>query len=933
MKHKAFYKDIRREIFHTVGRFLSIFLIVAIGCGFFAGIKATMPYMKDTAEDYFNENNLMDIRLQSTIGIKSDDVLALSRLDFVKGIMPSYSKDVFYNYNDENIVLKAMSYTDKYKENDSLNKLVVLEGRLPEKSGECVVERKVSSPETFKIGENITLSSSKENAEITDSLTTDTFEIVGIVASPLYIGYKRDRTDVGNGTINSNIFILEEDFIDDYYSELYIRVDGLDKYKPFSSEYKEKVDEYSKLAETALKESVSARFDEYKSSAEEKIKKSKSDIKDLQDILNSGLASLTVMETSLKNDITDLEKQKSTQKSKAELLITDSILKQKAESLKQISRLINAREKGDTSVDKELKQNIKQGKAQIKESEKNLSAIDTPRIYMSSRFDSDDYSSYENDSEKIDMIARVFPVFFIIVTALICLTTMTRMVEENRTQIGIYKALGYSSFKIALKYLIYASVPTILGSVLGVTLGLQVFPKIIYDSYKILYNIPKINTPFRIDYCIGCTLAALVCVLVTVFYSIIKELRAVPSELMRPKSPPAGKRVFLENINFIWKRLGFLTKVTFRNLLRYKKRFFMTVLGIAGCTALIVTAFGLKYSISAIIDKQFENVYKYDAAVMVNTEKAKSIGDAQKELEGINGVKDSIPLCIESYTAKVEDSSPNSVSVIATENPDRLTEFISMQNRKSGKKLNVTNGGVIVTEKLCMLLDLDIGDTLSLNDNDGNVYEMKISGITENYASHFVYISSKMFKEIFRHEISFNSFYIHVRDGQADNDISREIVANDNFLGVSFISEIGDSFADTLDTLNSIVLLLIVCAGALAIVVLYNLSNINITERIREIATIKVLGFYDNEVSAYIIRENILSTLIGIIAGWIFGVFLHRFVVITSEVDIVMFDRNLVWWAYAAAFVLTAMFSVIVNFALYFKLKKIQMVESLKSVE
>lgn len=933
MKHRALYKDIRREIFHTVGRFLSIFLIVAIGCGFFAGIKATMPYMKDTAADYFSDNNLMDIKLQSTIGIKSDDVLALSRLEFVKGIMPSYSKDVFYNYNDKNIVLKAMSYTDKYDENDSLNKLVVIEGRLPEKSGECVVEKKVSSPDTFKIGEKLTLSSSSESYEITDSLAADTYEIVGIVVSPMYIGYKRDRTDVGNGTIASNIFLLEEDFLDDYYSELYISVEGLDKYEPFSDEYKEKVDEYTEKAETALTESVQGRFEEYKTSAEDKITQSKSNVKDLQDILNSGLASLTAMETSLKNSIEDLEKERTDEKSSTQLLLLDSLIKQKKETLNEISRLIDAREQGDASVDKELKEKIKTAKAQIKESEESLSSINEPKIYTFSRFDSDDYSSYESDSQKIDMIAKVFPVFFIIVTALVCLTTMTRMVEENRTQIGTYKALGYSSMRIASKYLIYAAVPTVLGSVIGVTAGLQIFPNIIYNSYKILYNIPKLNTPFKPGYCIGCTIVALVCVLVTVLYASVRELRAVPSELMRPKSPPKGKRVFLENINFIWKRLGFLTKVTFRNLLRYKKRFLMTILGIAGCTALIVTAFGLKHSISAIIDKQFDDVLIYDAAVMLNTDKNSSTDEIQKELESIEGVKDSIPLCIESYTAKIKDKSPNSVTVIAADDTERLSEYISFQNRESGDKLSISSDGVLVTEKLCRLLDLEEGGTLSLTDSDGAVYNVKISGITENYASHYVYISSELYETVFGKSASANSFYIHVTDKENNNDISREIVANGNFLGVSFISEIGDSFTNTLDSLNSIVILLIVCAGGLAIVVLYNLSNINITERMREIATIKVLGFYDSEVGAYIIRENVFSTIIGMLIGCILGVFLHHFVVITSEVDIVMFDRDLIWWAYVAAFALTAMFSVIVNFALYFKLKKIQMVESLKSVE
>lgn len=932
----AFLLDTFREIRHSLSRFLSIFTIIALGCGFFAGIKATMPDMIDTASQYFIENELMDYKLMSNIGIKSEDVQAVRNAEGVKGAVAGYSKDVYYYYNNQNCVLKVMSlccYLDE-SSNNYLNKPVLLEGRLPEKSGECVVEVKMSSPTTFKIGNKLTLSSPTEQEDILDTFVTDTFEIVGIITSPLYIGYERDATNVGNGTILSYIMVSEEDFVSDYYSELYVAFDGLEDLDPFSDEYTEAVNEKKKSAVAAFEESVNARYEKLQADAQAKLDDSQSKVESLESIFASDIPTLEQMKTEAEKTLADAEKKYYAldDQTTANAYLLKSKIIQGQNDLDMLTELLTARKNGDTAVDEKYSAQLEQAKAEIESSKKQLEDAPELKFYYSDRFSSTDYSSFKGDSEKIDAIAKVFPLFFILIAALVCLTTMTRMIEEQRIQIGTYKALGYSSRKIISKYLIYASLAAILGSILGTVIGLQVFPYIIYESYKIMYNIPSINTPFRLDYMLWCMLASVVCTCSAVVYSCIRELKAQPSQLMRPKPPASGRRVALEKISFVWKRLDFLAKVTVRNLLRYKKRFLMTVVGIAGCTALIVTGFGLKYSIKSIADKQFNEVFEYDATVVMNSDSLENdISPAQK-LESYEEIKSSMPFSSTEATAKGGGAS-QSVSIIVPEEKSSLGDYVTLCNVKDKQLCSLNDEQVIITEKLSKMLDIKAGDSISLEAKDKNDVSIKISAVVKNYAMHYVYMSPALYEKLYGESPVLNMAFVELNENADENSFKEKLISDSDFLGMAYKSDSSRGFLNSVDSLDSIVILLIVCAGFLAIIVLYNLANINITERVREIATIKVLGFYDNETSAYIYRENIISAVIGILIGLVLGKVLHYFVVLTTEVDIVMFNRQLVWWAYLCGAVLTVLFTAIVNVILHFKLKKIDMVESLKSIE
>lgn len=935
----AFLLDTFREIRHSLSRFLSIFTIIALGCGFFAGIKATMPDMIDTASEYFIENNLMDYKLMSNIGIKSEDVQAVRNADGVKGAVAGYSKDVYYYYNNQNCVLKVMSLNSTLDESSKnyLNKPVLLEGRLPEKSGECVVEVKLSSPTTFKIGNKLTLSSPTEQEDILDTFATDTFEIVGIITSPLYIGYERDATNVGNGTVLSYIMISEEDFVSDYYSELYVAFDGLDDLDPFSAEYTDAVNEKKAAAVAAFEQSVTARYDKLQADAQTKLQDGQSKIETLQSVLSADIPTLKKMKTDSEKTLADAQKQYGAlqDKTTASAYLLRSKVIQGQNNLEILTELLTSREKGETSADEKYAAQLEQATAELEQSQEQLSEAANLKFYYSDRFSSTDYSSFKGDSEKIDAIAKVFPLFFILIAALVCLTTMTRMIEEQRIQIGTYKALGYSSGKIISKYLIYASLAAILGSVLGTMIGLQIFPYIIYDSYKIMYNIPSINTPFRLNYMLWCMLASVLCTCSAVVYSCIRELRAQPSQLMRPKPPVLGKRVLLEKIGFVWKRLDFLAKVTVRNLLRYKKRFLMTVIGIAGCTALIVTGFGLKHSIKSIADKQFNEVFDYDAIVVLNSDRLDRSDSEISPGEKLAGYEEvEARLLFNSTEATAENNGTSqSVSVVVPNDKNALNDYVVLRNVKDKQICSLNDDEVIITEKLSKMLDLKAGDSIPLQAKDKNDVSVKIQAVVKNYAMHYVYMSPALYEKLYDDKPVFNMSFVKIKDSTDDNSFKEKLISDSDFLGMSYKSDSSRGFLNSVDSLDSIVILLIVCAGFLAIIVLYNLANINITERVREIATIKVLGFYDNETSAYIYRENIISAFIGIFIGLFLGKLLHYFVVLTAEVDIVMFNRQLVWWAYALGAVMTFAFTAIVNVILHYKLKKVDMVMSLKSVE
>lgn len=923
----ALIKDTRREILRSFSRFLSIFLIVFIGCGFYSGINSTMPDMKITAQEYFKDTNLMDLKLVSTIGIKAEDIKNVKSLDFVDGVSVGYSKDVFYKNQGQNLVLKFMSLNENHtSESDNINKLTLIEGRMPEKAGECVVDEKFRLSDTgFDIGDIMTVTSPYADTKIDEIFKYDTFTIVGYVTTPLYIGYERDKTTVGNGNVSGFVFINENDFNLDYYSEMFVTLKNCE-YEPFSDEYLNRADECRDEIVQSFSESVNERYDYLFNLYTNKISSSEQTVLQLEQVLNADLTELYSLKSQMEELVLQYEKQLEE--------ASGNIIKLKLSKIKsllsEVDTLIVAKENDDTDCISQYEKQLENAKNEISDAKIKLEEISDPIVLDYDRYSNSDYGSFEGDSQKIHAIGKVFPIFFIIVAGLVCLTTISRMIEEQRTQIGIYKALGYSSVSIASKYLIYGVVGAILGSFFGNIVGSKTLPVAIYNSYKILYNIPIFLTPINWKLNIICVMVSTLLVCIVVVYSCFSSLSAQPSQLMRPKTPKLGRRVFLEKFPFIWNKISFIGKVTIRNLLRYKKRFLMTIFGVAGCTALILTGFGLKHSISAILDLQFEKIFNYGGMALIDCSSYDS-QQMKNEIENLEGIVScdlscqvgcEIPNGIESYSG----------TIVVMDDQDKLSKYVNLIDIDTNNTLTLGTDGVIITEKLAQLLDLKKGDEITLDLADKGNVSFKIQNICENYALHYIYVTDVLYEKVVE-KPTFNSCFFNYSNDVLLESLTENLVSTDGILGVTFLEENGESFENSLNSLMGIVWLLIGCAGALAIVVLYNLANINITERVREIATIKVLGFYDNETSAYIYRENIISAIVGIIFGWILGIFLHQFVVKTAEVDIVMFDRTLKASAYVFSALLTMFFTVLVNVILHFKLKKIDMVSSLKSVE
>lgn len=928
----ARYTDAYREIKHSLGRYFSIMLIVALGCGFFSGLKATMPDMVDSAREYFNKNKLMDYRLVSSIGIKSEDVDAVRKAQGVKGAAPGYAKDVFYSYDNKSCVLKVMSISDTLLpiDKDYLNNPVVLEGRLPENPGECVVEKKLSSPSTFEVGNTLKLDSAYEDEDILDTFTTDTFKIVGIITSPLYIGYDRDATTVGSGEVLSYIMVGESDFVSDYYTEVFISLEGLEDMEPFSDEYRDAVREKKQYAYEAFEKSVNERYNRLSGQWQRDLSVAEKNAELLKTALGFD-------KDGALNELEDIDAQIAALDSSIQRAAdegkSDVFLQAERLQLTAKREIYSAVASGNDESLSEYRKKLASLQRQIDLGHTMLGTTGKPTIYEFDRFDSsEDYSSFYNDSSKIDKLSKVFPVFFILVAALVCLTTMTRMVDDERTLICTYKALGYSGAAVSFKFLFYCLSASLVGSVVGTAIGLQVFPTIIYNCYKIMYNIPSIETPFKLSYCLGCVAVSAVCTSVSVLWACMRALRAQPSELMRPKAPPVGKRVLLERIPFVWNRLSFLSKVTVRNLLRYKKRFVMTIVGVAGCTALIMTGFGLKNSISTIADRQFTDIWKYDGAIAYDTTKGYTSKECEQSIDSYDQVTSQLPFKKYMTQSDASDGSAVTADIVIPSYPERLYDFVEYTN--DSDDIMWDNSNVLITEKYSKLLGVSKGDTIHVSIGELGEYDLKVGGVMKNYIMHYIYIYPDLFESLTGVAPEYNMAYFKSSaEGEELDKLKQQLIADDHFLGAELKDDTADSFFESLSSLDAVVVMLIICAGFLATVVLYNLANVNITERSRELATLKVLGFYDKETSDYINRENLAGMVIGILFGFLLGIILHRVVVLTSEVDMVMFNRSLVWYSYVFSALITTAFTMIINALMHLKIKRIDEVGSLKYVE
>lgn len=972
-------KTTLREIKQSFGRWFAIFAIVALGVGFFVGLKITKSAMLATEYQYLKEQNMFDMRLLSTLGFTQEDVEELGKIKGVERAQGGYELDILCIGEEGEYVLKAHSLTD------SINTPVLKAGRMPKANNECVIDAACVSGEE-KLGTTIQVS--EDNSEDTlDMLNSKEFIITGIVESPCYMNFERGTTSIGNGRVTGFVYFKESAFHSEYYTQILVKGD-IDE-KCYSTAYNDKADELKDTLDAAVKERVDLRFQSIKDEAEEELKDAEQELaekkqeaeeelddafQELEDArieLEDGESAIADANKKIADSKAQLKTRKQELEAKEQELLEAQaqcpyeFLPQYAQiqqglaeiaagkqQIQAAEQTISANEKelesrqqelteGRTAYEDGLKEyedskaefqeEIAKAEDEIADARQEIDDLEEPDYYVLGRNTNIGYACFESDSDIVDGIANVFPVFFFLVAALVCMTTMNRMVEEQRTQIGILKALGYGPGKIMSKYLFYSGSAAALGGIIGFFVGSALFPSVIWAAYGMMYRMPKIVLVFDIRYALLSIVVALVCSMGTTFFTCKYELAENAAALIRPKPAKNGKRILLERIPFLWKRMKFLHKVSIRNLVRYKQRFFMMVVGISGCTALLATGFGVKDSIMNIATEQYEEIQTYDLGVTLKDGSEETV--RQQFLTDIEKQAETVIFSMEKTVDMEVGDKVKSVNLVAMDSSQDLELCLNLHTIQKEPVPYPEKGEAVITQKLGDKYQLKKGDTITLRDEDMNSFTVTVTGFFENYVYNYVYISNDTYEEAMKGDVEINTAYVNVKEDQELHQVAAVISDEDSVTAVTVNQDTKERFTSMMTSLNYVVILVVVSAGLLAFIVLYNLTNINITERIREIATIKVLGFYPGETASYVFRENLILTAIGGAVGLIPGKYLHAFVMSRIDIDMVNFHVQIFPESYLISFILTFVFAGIINGIMFFKLEKINMAESLKSVE
>ncbi len=918
-----------------------------LGVFVFTGLKSTAPDMLETLDRYLDQANGYDIKIVSNQGLTLDDLNALKEVEGVKEVEGCFSQDSLFSVGDDQYVIQVSSMPK------TINCLQLLEGEFPDQKNEIVVEKNLLEQNHLSLSDQITLSSSS-------SLQEQTFTIVGTVDSPLYFnntgtGQNRGTTSLGAGTIHYYSYVLDSVFSVDYYSSIYLTIEhakeeitSKEKYEQYIenaisklNEIKEEREEirfqqiYQEIANSiAEKEEegmlLLANQRDQLDQMKQKLEQARIDWENAlqenqltEDTLPIAIEQITTQINAMKAELSQLDPQSEEYQQLSAQIQSAETQKNALFALQATGNQIAKQEENYLLLEEQYEEGKIAFEAEVEEAKNELKKMKKGKWFIQDRNDHATYRDYIDDTLSINNLARIFPLIFYAVAVLVSLISMNRMVEDDRLEIGTLKSLGFSNGSILSKYLLFAFLATLCGGIIGCILGSIIIPSLIFTIYRILFDIPH----FHLSIILGPTLLgffiSFVCVCGTTIFTVMASLKEKPSELMRHKAPKNGKRVIVEKIKFVWKRLSFSKKVTIRNLFRYKKRVLVTIFGIAGCTALMLCGFGLKDAISNIPEKQYGEVFTFDAMAYLNCEEKEKIPSlfAYPEIEEMTEVES-----INATTATQEVS----LFVGDKTQMESIVHFYDLD----GKPLSLENGKVIISEKLAQLEKLKVGDLIPFVDVNNQSYQYEISGICKNYINHYIFMDLATFEENGQRFIPNVVFFSTstLNDSQREQ-LTTSLLKNQEIISVSFIEVLMESVDNMLKSLNKVVIILILLAAFLSFVVLYNLSNINIQERKREIATLKVLGFYDHEVDQYITKENILLTLIGIAIGLLAGYFITHLVIATIEIEKARFIRQIFFMSYLFSAIIAFLFTIIVNIVTHFSLKKINMIESLKSVE
>lgn len=877
----AYRKNIFRTIGKSKGRFFAIMAIIVLGVGFFAGLKVTKPAMVATGNTYMREHKMYDFKLLSTYGFTEDEVIAMGETDGVISAEGSFSRDFIYISSDgKEAVLKAISVPER------INTLNLRAGRMPESADECVLDAYQYSEKM--IGKELTIDESNSD-DIQDSFKYSSYKVVGIADSPLYLNMERGTTSLGNGRLSGFVYIPSDGFEYEYYTEMYLQCQ--DSYDIYTAEYDDYIDSISDGIESELKAVADVRYTDL--------------VNEIEEEYNNAVDEIYAQVT-----------EQVRQEMYSQLMAT-GLTEEMIDAMFDSGELSLPQETIDDTAEEII--------ADIE-----MPELEKPEVYVLDRSSNTGYVCYDNDTDIVNGVARVFPVFFFLIAALVCSTTMTRMVDDERGQIGTFRALGYSNNAIMAKYLIYSGIAALSGCLIGYFAGTVIFPMAIWDAYHLLYGFGEgLEYYFSPSMLIISIAVSLICSMGTAFLACRNELRCMPADLIRPKAPAAGKRIFLEKVGILWKRMKFLHKVTARNVFRFKKRMLMMIIGISGCTALVVTGLGIRDSVSNIASFQYDEIEIHD---MEATFKASITENDVSDINELLG--DELEGMSELYKTAVEYHTENAVKTVymVAANQDDMTGYMNFK-LISGDKSYPGTGQVMITEKLAEIADVSAGDTITFSDGNGKDVTLEISGVFENYVWHYAYVTPETYEKYFGESYEPNTMYVNLKSGADSYEAGAKLNDIESVMNVLVVEELKDRISDTMKLLDTVVWLVIGSAGALAFIVLFNLSNINITERVREIATIKVLGFYPRETGAYVFRENLVLTIMGIIVGLPLGVGLHGFVISQMQIDMVAFKAAILPLSYVISVITVLLFLKAVDIVMRRKIDVIDMAESLKSIE
>lgn len=1156
---RLFHTSSRRVVRSSLTRFVSLMVIAFLGAGVFAGLWAVSPDMTSVGDDYYNEQNVHDVRLLSTFGFTDDDVEAIRETEGVSGVMASHYVDASGTVDDKDYTFRvdglpaAATSGDASGDDDYINRVELVEGRLPEANDECVVVESSRGLKNIAVGSTIKLSSAS-NESLDDTLSEKTLTVVGIVRSADYLSFMVGSTTVGSGSINYVLYVPDSAFTVDGYTDLYVTVEGADALDQFRQAYLDRVSQTTDGLEEVKEERQTLRhdslwaeledawtdYDTAKADAEQSLANALSQLNDgaaqienakqsyaegeqeyneksaeadsqlssaRQQIasaaasISSGEAQLKEQESAYATAANQLASARSTldaseasyqqglaeyqaneetyeqgeqayataadqlsstranldvkeqayeaalaqaqmlpegdardaalaqlaqQKSQLEaaeetyaaaadqLAAKRSELDSAKESLAQAksqldaaaaqiasgedayaqkaAQLSSAREQLDAATAKletakqayaaglesyqsseesaaaqlaSARQQLDDAATQITQAEQELS--DKQAEYDQAKADADEqlsnaygeltdkqqtledmgdahwyvfnrtknegYALYKNDVERMESLATVFPIIYFVVAALVCLTAMTRMVEEDRTLIGTFKALSFSNRTIASRYLLYAAAASVTGGTLGTLVGFRAIPTIIWHAYGIAYTLPELHPAVYVGIGVASVAAMSAVTLVATLATVMGSLRETPAALMRPKAPKSGKRVLLEHITPLWKRLSFTQKVTFRNLFLNKRRLFTSLVGIAGCTALVVAACGAYARVNTISSDQFDGVWHYDATVGYDEEGADAVHEALDNSGLVETRSDIASTAAEAAAASDADDTMD-VTVVSPDDPAAFSSLVTMYDPDMGSEVQMDDSSVIITEKLSVKLGIHAGDSIWVKSVTGDDwYELTVTGVTRNYTMNYVYVGKDAYAQAFGEEPDVDRSLVKLADDATTSELSQALSDVDDVSFLSLTSDTAESINTSIASVNVIVLVLVVTSGLLAFVVVYNLTTINVAERTRELATLEVLGFYDRERYAYILREIWLTAAMGIALGLWLGGYLYVAILDTVEPDIVLLLRTVTPHAYLAAVAIMVVFTWLVNQVVKPSIRDIDMLDALKSVE